>query len=356
MGGGGAPLRRARARGPPVASLDVTTTGSPTTGSGGEAVVVEDLVIRYGELTAVDGVSFAARAGQVTTVLGPNGAGKTSTVEHLEGYRPAAGGWTRVLGLDPIADHRRLSHRVGVMLQDGGIPTAIRPSELLAQYAGFFERPLDPAELLERVGLSHRAGTAFRRLSGGEQRRLSLALAIIGRPEVVFLDEPTAGIDLEGRDAVREVVASLSEDGVAVVMTTHDLDEAERCSDHVVIIDRGTVVAAGSPAELVRPSDSDHILFGAPDELPVDDLAAHLGVGVRRVSRGEFRVETDPSPANVASVTAWLAERDLPLQDLRAGRQRLDDVFRRLTAHDRGPDAGEPGGTAARRRGRGRRR
>jgi len=321
--------------------------------------VVEDLVIRYGELTAVDDVSFAARAGQVTTVLGPNGAGKTSTVEHLEGYRPAAGGRTRVLGLDPIADHRRLSHRVGVMLQDGGIPTAIRPSELLAQYAGFFERPVDAAELLERVGLSHRSGTAFRRLSGGEQRRLSLALAIIGRPEVVFLDEPTAGIDLEGRDAVREVVASLSADGVAVVMTTHDLDEAERCSDHVVIIDRGAVVAAGSPAELVRPSDSDHILFGAPDELPVDDMAAHLGVPVRRVSRGEFRVETDPSPANVAAVTAWLAERELPLQDLRAGRQRLDDVFRRLTAHDRtdrGAVAGEQGGPDARRRGRGRRR
>ncbi len=201
---------------------------SPGEPDGDAAVVVEDLVLRYGETTAVDGVSFAAHAGAVTTILGPNGAGKTSTVEHLEGYRPRAGGRARVLGHDPSRDHRALTRRVGVMLQDGGIPTAIRPGELLRQYAGFFDRPLDPHALLRRVGLAHREGTPFRRLSGGEQRRLSLALAIIGRPDVVFLDEPTAGIDLDGRDAVRDVVARLRDDGVCVVMTTHDLDEAEK--------------------------------------------------------------------------------------------------------------------------------
>ncbi len=296
-------------------------------------VVVEDLVIRYGTTVAVDGVSFVARAGAVTTVLGPNGAGKTSTVEHLEGYRPAASGRTSVLGLDPIRDHHELTRRVGVMLQDGGIPTAIRPGELMRQYAGFFSDPLDSAELLDRVALSHRVRTPYRRLSGGEQRRLSLALAIIGRPEVVFLDEPTAGIDLEGRDAVREVVATLRDEGVCVVMTTHDLDEAERASDHVVIIDHGLVVASGTPSDLVRPTDADHILFGAPTGLPTDDLGAHLGTTVTEVTRGEYRVDTPPSPANVAAVTAWLAEHDLPLEDLRAGRQRLDDVFRRLTSH-----------------------
>ena len=283
-------------------------------------VVVEDLVIRYGTTVAVDGVSFVARAGAVTTVLGPNGAGKTSTVEHLEGYRPAASGRTSVLGLDPIRDHHELTRRVGVMLQDGGIPTAIRPGELMRQYAGFFSDPLDSAELLDRVALSHRVRTPYRRLSGGEQRRLSLALAIIGRPEVVFLDEPTAGIDLEGRDAVREVVATLRDEGVCVVMTTHDLDEAERASDHVVIIDHGLVVASGTPSDLVRPTDADHILFGAPTGLPTDDLGAHLGTTVTEVTRGEYRVEIAPSPANVAAVTAWLAEKDLPLEDLRAGR------------------------------------
>ena len=300
-------------------------------------VVVEDLVIRYGTTVAVDGVSFVARAGAVTTVLGPNGAGKTSTVEHLEGYRPAASGRTSVLGLDPIRDHHELTRRVGVMLQDGGIPTAIRPGELMRQYAGFFSDPLDSAELLDRVALSHRVRTPYRRLSGGEQRRLSLALAIIGRPEVVFLDEPTAGIDLEGRDAVREVVATLRDEGVCVVMTTHDLDEAERASDHVVIIDHGLVVASGTPSDLVRPTDADHILFGAPTGLPTDDLGAHLGTTVTEVTRGEYRVEIAPSPANVAAVTAWLAEKDLPLEDLRAGRQRLDDVFRRLTSRAEQP-------------------
>ncbi len=307
-----------------------------------DAVVVDGLRIRYGDTIAVDGVSFSARSGEVTTILGPNGAGKTSTVEHLEGYRPAAAGTTAVLGLDPIRDHRHLTARVGVMLQDGGIPTAIRPAELLRQYAAFFPVPLDPTGLLDQVGLTHRSRTPFRRLSGGEQRRLSLALAIIGRPEVVFLDEPTAGIDLEGRDAVRAVVSSLRDEGVCVVMTTHDLDEAERTSDRVVIIDRGVVVADGPPAELVRPDGSDHILFGAPPGLPVDELAAHLAAGIRDTTepvevvestRGEYRASCAPSPANVAALTAWLAERELPLEDLRAGRQRLDDVFRRLTAH-----------------------
>jgi ABC-2 type transport system ATP-binding protein len=327
------------------------TTGDTSASVRDDGVVVEGLVIRYGSTVAVDGVSFTARAGQVTTVLGPNGAGKTSTVEHLEGYRPAAGGRTRVLGLDPVADHHRLTPRVGVMLQEGGIPTAIRPSELLRQYAGFFADPLDPDALLARVGLAHRAGTAYRRLSGGEQRRLSLALAIIGRPDVVFLDEPTAGIDLEGRDAVRDVVAQLRDDGVCVVMTTHDLDEAERSADHVVIIDRGAVVAAGAPSELVRPTDADQILFGAPADLPVEELAARLGAAVTRVTHGEYRVELPPTPANVAALTTWLAERDLALEDLRAGRQRLDDVFRRLTTHD-DPVAAPTTGRGRARRGR----
>ncbi len=314
-------------------------TGGPPAPTG-TAVEVEGLVVRYGETVAVDGVSFSARHGEVTTVLGPNGAGKTSTIEHLEGYRPAAGGTTRVLGMDPARDHRRLVARVGVMLQEGGIPTAIRPVELLRQYAGFFDRPRGVDELLARVGLPHRATTAYRRLSGGEQRRLSLALAVIGRPDVVFLDEPTAGIDLEGRETVRSLVRELRDEGTCVVLTTHDLDEAERSSDHVVIIDRGTVVASGAPRDLVRPSDGDHVLFGAPAGLDVASLGEHLGGEVVEVTPGEYRAAVAPSPANVAAVTAWLAERELPLEDLRAGRQRLDDVFRRLTTHDDAPAAG----------------
>jgi len=298
--------------------------------------VVEDLVIRYGDLTAVDGVSFSATAGQVTVVLGPNGAGKTSTIEHLEGYHRASSGRSSVLGLDPVAEHAALTRQVGIMLQQGGIPTGIRPREVLTQYAGFFDAPRDPVELLDTVGLSDRANATYRRLSGGEQQRLSLALALVGRPRVVFLDEPTAGVDLEGRDLIRRVVDELRDDGVTVVVTTHDLDEAARTADHIVIIDHGHVVADGTPASLMTDGPSDHLLFGAPQDLDVAALSAALGAAVTQVSRGEYRVEAAPSPATIAALTAWLADHELPLTDLRAQRQRLDDVFRRLTTRDAG--------------------
>ncbi len=294
-------------------------------------VVVEELVIRYGETVAVDGVSFTAEAGEVTVVLGPNGAGKTSTIEHLEGYRRAASGRSSVLGLDPMRQHRELSPQVGLMLQHGGIPTGIRPPEVLRQYAGFFDDPLDPDELLVQVGLQDRRRTTYRRLSGGEQQRLSLALALVGRPRCVFLDEPTAGVDLAGRDLIRSVIAELRDDGVCVVVTTHDLDEAERLADHVVIIDHGKVVGAGAPSELISAEGSDHVLFGAPPGLDVDAMASAVGAPVEEVTRGEYRVAAAPTPATVAAITSWLAQHDLQLADLRAERQRLDDVFRRLT-------------------------
>ncbi|MFI5043301.1 MAG: ABC transporter ATP-binding protein [Acidimicrobiales bacterium] len=336
-----------------------TASQPPTAGKAGPsrrdpegdapAVVVDDLVIRYGDTVAVDGLSFAANRSEVTVVLGPNGAGKTSTIEHLEGYRRAAGGTATVLGLDPVRDHRALARRVGLMLQSGGIPTGIRPAEVLRQYAGFFDRPIEPGELLGRVGLDHRARTPFRRLSGGEQKRLSLALALIGRPDVAFLDEPTAGVDLEGRELIRQVVADLAADGVAVVLTTHDLDEAERVADRIIIIDRGQAVAEGTPDELMRAGAGDHLLFGGPPNLDIVALGTSVGATVEEVTRGEYRVDVPPTPANVAAVTAWLAERDLPLADQRAGRQRLDDVLRRLTARtDRdAPDSSPEGPDAA---------
>jgi ABC-2 type transport system ATP-binding protein len=298
-------------------------------------------VIRYGDLVAVDHVSFEARAGEVTVVLGPNGAGKTSTVEHLEGYRRAASGTSRVLGLDPVRDHARLTRRMGVMLQSGGLPTGIRPVELLRQYAGFFPDPVDVDGLLDRVRLRERARTPVRRLSGGERQRLSLALALVGRPAVVFLDEPTSGIDLEGRDAVRDIVDGLRRDGCCVVLTTHDLDEAERLADHVVIIDRGRVVADGRPEDLVRAEGGDRLRFRARAGIDVGALGEALGAPAREVAAGEYLVEVGPTPANVAALTSWLAERDLALEDLRAGRHRLDDVFRRLTTADAAD--GEPG-------------
>jgi ABC-2 type transport system ATP-binding protein len=214
------------------------------------SVEVSSLVKRYGAVTAADGISFTARPGTVLALLGPNGAGKTTTVETCEGFRTPDAGTVRVLGLDPVRDHAALAPRLGVMLQAGGVYPGAYPLEMLRLYAAFHADPLDPADLLERLGLGGTTRTTYRRLSGGQQQRLSLALAVVGRPEVVFLDEPTAGLDPQARHATWDLVRELRTGGVTVVLTTHAMDEAEALADDVVIVDRGTVVAAGTPAEL----------------------------------------------------------------------------------------------------------
>ncbi len=312
------------------------------------AIEVDDLTVRYGALTAVDGLSMVAEAGQVLGLLGPNGAGKTSTVETLEGYRHPSSGTVRVLGLDPDRDHRALTGRIGVMLQQGGVYPGITPREALRLFASFYPGAQSADRLLERVGLVAQAKTPVRRLSGGEAQRLSLALALVGRPEVAFLDEPTSGIDVSGRQLIREIIRELRDDGVCVLVTTHDLDEAEKLADRVVIIDRGQVVGVGTPAELMTAAGGDEIRFGAPPHLDVADLGARLGATVTEESPGEYRVAAAASPQTVAALTAWLAESDLPLADLRAGRQRLEDVFLQLTETGDGPSTGADRPTSAR--------
>ena len=294
------------------------------------AVAIEGLVVRYGDLTAVDGVTFTAEAGEVTALLGPNGAGKTSTVETAEGYRRPDRGTVRVLGLDPVSDHGALVPRIGVMPQDGGVYPGIRVAEAVRLFAAYYDDPLDADALLARVGLQDRARSATRSLSGGERQRMSLALALIGRPEVAFLDEPTSGVDVGGRQVIRQIIRELRDDGVAVVLTTHELAEAEHVADRAVIIDRGHVVASGTMAELLRGGDD--IRFAAPPGIDVTSLGARIGAPVTEATPGEYVVAGAPAPATVATLTAWLAEHDLPLGDLRAGRQTLEDVFLRLTA------------------------
>ena len=295
------------------------------------AIEAIDLVVRYGSTVAVDGLSLSADPGEVVALLGPNGAGKTSTVESLEGYRRPAGGQVRVLGLDPRADHARLVTRVGVMLQRGGIYPAMTARQVLGLFAAFYPDPEDPAELIERVGLQGADRTPWRRLSGGEQQRLSLALALVGRPEVAFLDEPTAGVDPAGRLAIREVIRELGGAGRCVLLTTHDLEEAERVAHRVVIVAGGKVVAEGTPADLMT-AGSRHIRFGAPTGIDCAGLTEVMSAAVVEERPGEYRVDTPAEPAAVARLTAWLAERDLPLADLRAGRHTLEDVFLQLTA------------------------
>ena len=297
------------------------------------AVEVSDLVVRYGDLTAVDGVSFSAEAGTVLALLGPNGAGKTTTVETLEGYRRPSAGIVRVLGLDPVRDRRQVTPRIGVMLQRGGVYPSMNARDAMRLFASYYPSPADGRELLEQVGLTGRpATTPWRRLSGGEQQRLSLALALVGRPSVAFLDEPTAGMDPSARHTLWGVVRSLRDSGVCVVLTTHYLEEAERLADAVVIVDRGRVVAAGSPAELTAAGAGGEIRFGAPAGLDSAALSGALGGPVVEERPGEYVASVAATPANVAALTAWLAARDLPLADLRAGRQSLEDVFLRLTS------------------------
>ena len=297
------------------------------------ALDVSGLVVRYpGGVVAVDGLSFSAQAGEVLALLGPNGAGKTTTVETLEGYTSPTAGTVRVLGLDPVAEHARLTPRIGVMLQQAGVYPGIRPVEALRLFAALYESPEEPAALLDRLGLRGVARTPWRRLSGGEQQRLSLALALVGQPEVAFLDEPTAGVDVAGRQVIREVIGDLRARGCCVLLATHELDEAERVADRVVIVDRGRLLAEGTPAELMSSTQRSTIDFRAPAGMDLAALSAAVGAPVVEVRAGEYSVAAQPAPATVAKLTAWLAEHDLALGDLRAGRQSLEDVFLRLTS------------------------
>ncbi len=215
------------------------------------AVVVDGLVKRYGSRTVLDGVSLTIDRGEVVALLGPNGAGKTTTVEIVEGYRTGDGGHVRVLGIDPASGGRALRARVGLMLQDGGVDRRARPRETLEQYAAFHAGPRDPDELLRLLGLETVARTAYRRLSGGERQRLGLAMALVGRPEVVILDEPTAGMDPEARAATRRIIGELRADGAAILMTSHDLVDVERLADRIAVLVDGRIVATGTPASLM---------------------------------------------------------------------------------------------------------
>ncbi|GIU87719.1 MAG: ABC transporter ATP-binding protein [Acidimicrobiia bacterium] len=306
-----------------------------TTTVDGPAIAVDGLVKHYGPVRAVDGVSFAVRPGEVFGLLGPNGAGKTTTVEILEGYRRPDGGTVRVLGLDPSRDGRRLRARIGVMLQEGGLAPGLTPTEQLRCLAAFYETPHDPDVLIDRLGLRGRARVPIRRLSGGEAQRVSLACALVGRPAVAFLDEPTAGMDPHARLTTWELVRDLAASGTTVLLTTHAMDEAEQLCDRIAILAGGHVAAIGAPGELTRAGAGEEVVFAASGPLDVAELAAALGVDVARVARtrtGEYRVRAAADPALVAALALHLRDRGATLTEFRAGRRSLQDVFLRVTA------------------------
>ena len=306
------------------------------------AVEIVGLTKRYDGHAVVDRLDLVADLGRVTAVLGPNGAGKTTTIECCEGLRVPDDGRVRVLGRDPRRQAAELRPRVGVMLQDGGLPTGVRALEMLHHIASMYAHPRDIDELSERLGIGSFASTSVRRLSGGQRQRLALAAALVGRPEVVFLDEPSAGMDPQSRRAVWELVRELRAEGVGVVLTTHLMDEAEDLADHVVVVDHGTVVAQGAVADLVAAGDDRTLRFRAEPGLDPVALAQALTAAapdrarsdVRETSPGDYVVTGAVDPDVLAALTVWCAERGVLASRITVGRRTLEDVFLDLTGRN----------------------
>ena len=300
---------------------------------------VSDLRMAYGATTAVDGLSLTVARGSITAVLGPNGAGKTTTLETCEGYRKPHGGSVRVLGLDPQTQRRDLLPRIGVMLQSGGAWSGVRAVEMLRHVATLHAHPLDVPMLVERLGLESCGRTPYRRLSGGQQQRLALAMAVVGRPELVFVDEPTAGMDPQARRATWGLLDELRRDGVTIVLTTHYMDEAERLADQVHVIDRGRLIASGSPYELTRGTGSSTIRLVVTEPFPPEapaSLQATLGAGteVRPVTAHSLLITGPADASTLAKVSAWCDEQGVLPESLTLGQRTLEDVFLQITGRE----------------------
>jgi ABC-2 type transport system ATP-binding protein len=330
----------------------VTATAAPgsrpdVAADAGLAVRVTDLRKAYGARPILSGVSFDVRRGELFSLLGPNGAGKTTTVEILEGYRRADAGTVRVLGLDPAADGNALRPRIGLMLQEGGIDNRSTPREVLRLYAKFYRDPENPDDLLESVDLTRAATTKYRRLSGGEKQRLSLAIALLGRPELLVLDEPTAGMDPAAKQTTRERIAGLRAAGTTILLTTHELGDVERLADHVAVLDRGRIVAYGTPAELTG-AGAPRVRFRLSSALAEGDWLALAGavtgghVPSARVSSAgaghHYELEglsAVPDPAMVSRLAGWCADHGLLITELHLGSASLEERYLELV----GPDA-----------------
>lgn len=299
---------------------------------GGEAIVVENFTKSYGSNRVVDHVTFTVHRGEVFALLGPNGAGKTTTIETLEGYRTPDQGNLHVLGLNPIRDSQALKSQIGVMLQQDGLYPGLTAREVLHLFASYYKQPQHIDNLLERVGLSSAARTRCRRLSGGQKRRLALAVALVGNPALVFLDEPTAGMDPQARLATWEIIRALKSAGVTVLLTTHLMDEAERLADRVAIIDHGRLIALDTPAGLTGVQNATVVRFVAPAGLDCTQLAALPAAHkAEEIRPGSYLIETDAAPVLVAALAAWLRDQQITLTELRVGHGSLEDLFLRLT-------------------------
>jgi len=302
----------------------------------GVAIAVQELRKNYGALCAVDGISFQVDEGEIFGMVGPNGAGKTTTIECVEGLRRPDGGEVRVLGLDPQRDGRALRRIIGVQLQECALPDRLRVGEALALFASFYENPLPPRTLLEELGLADKVRTPFAQLSGGQKQRLFIALALVGNPRIVFLDELTTGLDPQARRAMWGLVQQVRERGKTVFLTTHYMEEAERLCDRVLIIDHGRIVALDTPENLIRSlgAESRVVLTcqGATDQV-LEALRAQAGV--TRVERsGEQVIVYGRGEGLVATVVNTLNAAGQPFRDLRTEQPNLEDVFLTLTGRE----------------------
>ena len=295
----------------------------------GVAIRVEELEKSYGAIEAVRGIDFEVPEGSIFALLGPNGAGKTTTVEILEGYRSRTSGEVSVLGHDPARNDPGLKKRIGIVLQTTGVESYLTVAEAIELHRGYYPRPLPLDEIIEVVGLLDKRNERVKRLSGGQQRRLDVAIGLAGDPVLLFLDEPTTGFDPAARRNAWSMIANLRSLGKTVFLTTHYMDEAQNLADDVAIITAGKIVAQGSPAELAARSTDHTIRATIPPEAPPlpDSLAGHMRAGTR-----ELEIVTQAPEVVLNDLTGWALAHDVRLLDLRAGGATLEDVYLKLTA------------------------
>ena len=297
--------------------------------TGENSLSVRNLVVDYSDLRAVGNISFDAKAGSVTAVIGPNGAGKTTTMEVCSGVRTATSGTVSVLGLDPQRDRLKMNSRIGVMLQDGGVYPSARVGEVLEHYCNLFGNRQRASDLILAVDLGYKRQTTWRKLSGGEKQRLSLALALAAKPELIFLDEPTSGVDIVGRDLIREIVSNLAKSGCTVILATHELDEAQRMADHVVMFNHGRLIANSSLQDLLGTNQT--VTLRTTNEIDIAALAQHMNCRVEQ-NGTEIRLLQSSDASFIARLSTWFAENNFVLNDLSSGTPRLEDVYRELNS------------------------
>jgi ABC-2 type transport system ATP-binding protein len=300
-------------------------------GGGDLAIAVRDLKKSYGTTEALRGIDFEVRRGEVVALLGPNGAGKTTAVEILEGYRTRDSGTVSVFGLDPERRDRALRANIGIVLQECAVEPYLTVTEVLTQRACLYSRPRDVAEIVELVGLEQKARSRVKNLSGGQQRRLDLGLALVGNPELIFLDEPTTGFDPSARRDAWEVVRGLCAEGRTVVLTTHYMDEAQALADSVIVISAGRIVASGSPDTLGgRDRGESTVRFELPEGVSVAELPLPDGLAPRL--RGDFVEFHVAEPTELLhALTGWAIARGEVLSGLAVDRPSLEDVYLSLT-------------------------